>query len=326
MPREHDTVSKMAIRVWQPLALCVAAFGCGGGEARVPSTALVAAAVAPAGAPRTATVSMLAPNGRPFPHPLVRALIHREPTWLLVDTGATAHVLADWLVEAAQLETTDVEGDEVRDHVGAELHVRRVVDPKIWLTGLGEARGRAVALRLPEPFRALGIGGILSPQLLGGEGSQAVLDLRRSELRIEPLPARDRMVESSFEASWCEVAEHEGIFLLRATINERQVTLAIDSGAERTSLLSASAAAVRLEPDARAGRAIYTASGRHRSRMVPEARLRVGTLHHVADIEIVPGSAPTLCPRDGVVGMSLIRACTMAMHAGGLVAECSLGR
>src|SRR5215475_10933679 len=120
-----------------------------------------------------------------FPSPLLRATVGGQSAWFLIDTGASVHTLASWLVSAAHLSTRETTAT-VTGSTGMGKPVRAVANQAILLEGgrLLELR-EAIVVEFPTNFATNKIGGLLSPQLLATGSDASVLDLRVPALRFD---------------------------------------------------------------------------------------------------------------------------------------------
>lgn len=119
--------------------------------------------------------------GRTIPVPMVKARIHNVDTLLIVDSGASHHVLTKDFAEQAGLVLQP--GEPGKDHSGAEVATWTLPSVDADLTGTGVPLTEVAAVQTIPPLKALGIGGFLSPQHLHA-GAYAVLDFTRSDLQL----------------------------------------------------------------------------------------------------------------------------------------------
>ena len=63
-----------------------------------------------------------------FPSPLLRATVKGRRIWFIIDTGASVHTLASWVVNAAHLETRESKAKGTGS-TGAETPVRVCLQP-----------------------------------------------------------------------------------------------------------------------------------------------------------------------------------------------------
>jgi predicted aspartyl protease len=311
--------------------------GCGGARDQAPSAhvstgPLVAAtvpgspaAIAPevqAGARRVALKFDL--NGRKFPLPLVHGIIAGLPVWMLIDTGANSHVIASWVARKAGLSMRPL-GDVGSDHTGRAVSAYTVEHPGVSIDDWGVlADGPMLVTDVPEPIERIGIGAFISPQWLAAAGDALVLDLANREMRTAPwdeasqaLDARPGQEIAPRGVRLCrdDASAIKGLaFVLRASVDGHGVDLLLDTGAHRTDLLSTSQAARPLSARATPNREqMYAASGLVKTSLVHAADVRIGDWSLTSDVDLVPGVADPVCPRDGVVSMDALQSCTLLL-------------
>jgi predicted aspartyl protease len=328
--------------------LVVALAGCGGASAQasaptaLPSASLAAslpessaAAVAsvevPVGPRRVALRFEL--NGRAFPLPLVHGTVAGEPIWMLVDTGANSHVIASWVARKAGMSMHAL-GDVGSDHTGRAVSAYTVEHPAMTIDGWGPlAGGPMLVTDVPEPIARIGIGAFVSPQWLASAGDAVVLDLVNREMRTAPWEDAVRALEQApghdvapAGARLCEdtASAIKGLaFVLPASIDGHGVDLLLDTGAHRTDLLTTSKAGKVLAGRARPSREqMYAASGLVKTSLVRAAAVKIGDWTLTTDIDLVPGVADPVCPRDGVVSMDALASCTLLLGRKQLRGRC----
>ncbi len=274
-------------------------------------------------------------NGRAFPLPLVRGTVAGEPTWMLVDTGANSHIIAGWLARKAGL-TLHALGAIGTDHAGKAVRTYSVDHPAVNIDGWGPlADGPMLVTDVPDAIAAIGIGAFVSPQWLVSGDDGLVLDLPRREMRTLPWSEAVRELDdaasaplTSGEPTRACRGDAGGVpelaFVLRGTVEGNAVDLLLDTGATRTDLLMTSKAARRLAPRARPSEEpIYAASGLVQTRSVSGLHMRIGDWTATTDVDLVPGTADPLCPRDGVVGMDALAGCVLVLGQRQSLARCS---
>jgi Aspartyl protease len=106
--------------------------------------------------------------------PLVHAVVNGVGTRLVLDTGASDHILTMDVCEAANLATEP--GEPGTDSTGSSVPSWQAREVTIRIGELELALAEVIAIDTPPPFRSRGIGGTLSPQHLR-PGASAVLDL-----------------------------------------------------------------------------------------------------------------------------------------------------
>ncbi len=328
------------------LLLLVALASCGGGRgdpatAQAASRPLVAATVPgpttsaqpeTSAGPRHATLHFDL-GGRKFPLPVVHGTIAGQSVWMLVDTGANSHVLASWVVRRAGLAMRPL-GDVGSDHTGRAVSAYTVEHPGVAIDEWGALRdGPMLVTDVPEPIERIGIGAFVSPQWLAGAGEAIVLDLPDHEMHTSTwddaaaaLDARSGLEIAPRGVRFCrdDSSAIRGLaFVLRASVDGLGVDLLLDTGAHRTDLLSTSQAARRLNVRATPSREqMYAASGLVKTSVVQAADVHVGDWALTSDIDLVPGVADPLCPRDGVVSMDALQSCTLLLAHDRLRGRC----
>ncbi|WP_437317963.1 retropepsin-like aspartic protease [Sorangium sp. So ce385] len=268
-------------------------------------------------------------NERPFPSPLIDAVVAGQPTALIVDTGASHHVLARWLADELALPLSTA-GDVAVDHAGRPLPVSRIERATIALAGWGSVDAPALlVVPVPDALQRLGIGGVLAPQALAGAGRAVVLDLREGRMTEAPRDEAARALRARFgEAAVAELGHcgspnqgHE--ITAAATVDGIAVTLKVDSGASQSSLFAASPAGRRLSRRAAGGRSAYAASGKHTVPVLSGARLHLAGFDAAAELDLLPGERRGACPSDGFAGMDVLRTCVLLLAEDGGLAACA---
>src|SRR5579871_5228979 len=186
---------------------------------------------------------------------------------------------------------------------------------------------------VPEPIARIGIGAFVSPQWLAGPGEALVLDLPDKEMRTAPWDEAERALAA---LPGSDIAPHgarlckddasaiRGLaFVLPASVDGHGVDLLVDTGAHRTDLLTSSRAGKLLSGRATPSREqMYAASGLVKTSLVRAAAVRIGDWSLTTDIDLVPGVADPVCPRDGVVSMDALQGCTLLLGRQGLRGRC----
>jgi Aspartyl protease len=264
-----------------------------------------------------------------FPSPLLRATVSGQPVWFIVDTGASVHTLASWLVSAAHLEprqtTTTATGS-----TGAEKPVRVVSNQIIQLDGGRDLTLReAIVVEFPTIFTERRIGALLSPQLLAIGHAASVLDLRAPTLRFEPFEmavarlGRDRPLISN-GSRVCRNAEsafENRLYAASVTADGITGTLLVDTGATSTLATPGSRIAGALTDRAsESGRTQGVGADVQTMRKAPNVRFeRGGTASTIA--VTIGGSAPS-CGPDGLIGMDALRQCILVLGESAFAWSC----
>jgi predicted aspartyl protease len=272
-------------------------------------------------------------NGRKFPLPLVHGVVAGQPVWMLVDTGANSHVIASWVARRAGITMRKL-GDVGSDHTGRAVTAYTVEHPGVAIDGWGPLPdGPMLVTDVPEPIARIGIGAFVSPQWLAAPGEGVVLDLVNREMHTAPwaeavkaLDAMPGMAIAPGGVRLCEdtASSIKGLaFVLPATIDGHGVDLLLDTGAHRTDLLTTSRAGRVLAGRARPSKEqMYAASGLVRTSLVRAAAVKVGEWSLTTDIDLIPGVADPICPRDGVVSMDALSTCTLLLGRKELRGRC----
>ncbi|WP_437984232.1 retropepsin-like aspartic protease [Sorangium sp. So ce117] len=314
-----------AVRAAPATQRSAASTGAGAGDASSPA----GPPAAPAAGPERRASLQYHLDDRAFPSPLIDAVVAGQPAVMIVDTGASHHVLARWLADELALPLSTA-GDVAVDHAGRPLAVSRLEDASLALSGWGRVEVSALlVVRMPDVLQRIGIGGVVAPQELAGPGRAVVLDLREGRMTEAPRDEAARALRARFgEAAIVELARcggpNQGSELTaRASVEGIDVTLKIDSGASQSSLFAVSPAGKRLSRRATGNRSAYAASGRHTVPVLSGARLRMAGFDAAAEFDLLPGERRATCPSDGFAGMDVLRACVLVLAEDGGLAACA---
>lgn len=304
----------------------------GGGETARAKPADAEVDVAPAPVPREARLVDRV-GDTVLSIPIARGSVRGIATWVLVDTGASSHVVAAWLARRAEL-ATRAAGPDGADHAGRPVATRIALSPQLALEGIGTVEDGAVLIaEVPELLERLAIGAVVSPQLLAREGEHVELDLDGGALRVrfgpaetEPRPGFRSLASAIARGHTCTArgTTPEGLaFVLDASIEGHRAALLLDTGSARTDLLSRSRAARALSSRTRpSSGARYAASGRVDSKSVPRAAIVVAGARRVVEIDVVDGEGDRSCPRDGALGMDVLAPCVLRFRGDEASAMC----
>ncbi|MGK3989930.1 retropepsin-like aspartic protease [Sorangium sp. So ce136] len=321
-----------AVRAAPASPRSAASAGAGAGDASSDASSPAgspAAGAGPAAGPERRASLQYHLNDRAFPSPLIDAVVAGQPTVLIVDTGASHHVLARWLADELALPLSTA-GDVAVDHAGRPLAVSRLENAVLALSGWGRVEvPTLLVVPMPDVLQRIGIGGVVAPQELARPGRAVVLDLGEGRMTEAPRDEAARALRARFgetavvELGRCGGPNQGSELTARASVEGIPVTLKIDSGASQSSLFAVSPAGKRLSRRATGDRSAYAASGRHTVPVLSGARLRIAGLDAAADIDLLPGERRATCPSDGFAGMDVLRTCVLVLAEDGGIAACA---
>ena len=254
------------------------------------------------------------PDGSVTHAPMVAAEVAGLATRLIVDTGASEHVLTVELARRAGLDLapdepgTDAAGDPVPSWRASRLSLI-VAGATFSLEQVPVAEG-------PPPFAEWGIGGFLSPQALHPSAS-VILDLASNRLSLvddPPQVAAAALAERhpGLRTVTLERVPTDTTILVRAAIGEHpEVVTLVDSGARSTSFAAGALPGIAGGAEAVTGRGL---AGREiRSPVVEGAVLHAGGAS--LRIEALHLTAERAGDVDGIVGMDVLRGTALVLSA-----------
>lgn len=243
-------------------------------------------------------------NGRSIPMPFVRGSIGTHETIFMIDTGSNANVLSSWFAEECGLPVTRAPQTSSR-----EAPMLLVDHPLISIDGLGDIDvSSMIVVEVPAVYEEMGVGGILSPQMLVSESAAVILDLQRDTLSRVP---RTRVldlegVEGEFMTrtpiGLCEEHERGMVFrtlLVRASVGGEDAQLVVTDGMARTSLPSR-----------------MTTVGQH-------VDINVGFVHRSIEAAVVDDASVGRCAHDGLLGRDFLANCVLVFDGDRAAARCA---
>jgi hypothetical protein len=246
----------------------------------------------------------------------------------IVDTGAGAHTLARWFVDAASLPIADgmSEGLRARDATGElmELDVvqaqtgRSVEGAEVRLDG-------AIVVDFPPMFEHAEIGGLLNPQLLAHADRAVVLDLRVPELRLEPFEEAvhrlDGQVLDDGQVRVCRSTEAAVPNLLFGVLvtNDEEGWLQLDTGAGVTSIAGDSGL-IRGAALREGGEIMGLAGKPETNQVARQVALSFASHSTTVDAEVTSSGHP--CGADGLLGLDAVAECAFVMSETSLAVTC----
>lgn len=265
-----------------------------------------------------------------FPTPAARLVVGGRTSWFLFDTGAGAHTLARWFVEAAGLPLDDSLANTVRgvDAAGARVKFDAVRGATGTLADGTELRlDVAVVADFPPMFAELEIGGLINPQLLAGPDRASALDLRVPELRFEAfdeavarLGAAEVPAEQLRVCGTLEPPVPNLLYAVVASTTSGTGWLGLDSGAGETSLSAGSplVEGITLEPG---GEAMGVAGRGRAYRLARGLTIAFAGQQATVDAEVVDGQGDE-CGPVGRLGLDAMGGCAFVLGADRLAIVC----
>jgi predicted aspartyl protease len=258
--------------------------------------------------------------GRVLHCPMVTVSIGGCVAKLIVDTGATSHVLTTDLIDRAGLRRFP--GQAGRDVAGDEVESWTVGDVAVQAGGRDTVVLRDVAaIAAPESFLEWGVGGFLSPQCLASEAT-VVIDLIANRLHVSEADPDGAAAEFGSDYPQClllEGSRHSaGTLGIEVRVPPGPTVVAIfDTGSAQTEVASiAVATAIDAAPTSSGrgvgGRNIDTKSLADQELTVGSARLRVPVLHVRSEIPGPQDAALHEVP-NALLGMDLLRGTALAL-------------
>lgn len=255
--------------------------------------------------------------------PIVSVALGRTHTWLLLDTGASSHILSDdvWAAAFPGLKPVGARAS-VMDFSGVvrpAVLVREV--PVRFTDGWTHPIDVLVGPRFSkdQPFA-----GALNPHLLN-EGGVVVLDLPGRELRWGAPPgAADGETYEVARGSLriCEPSSNHGLELVvPVQVAGEWVDLLLDTGAQFTALDADLPVAQRLLRHARPAGSVGGASGRAIATARVSAPVGFGGALQLNEVRLLSRRTGP-CGEHGVLGMETLRTCRLTFAQGWLMAHC----
>jgi hypothetical protein len=267
-----------------------------------------------------------------FPSAVAHVNIRGQSAWLIIDTGAGVNTLASWFVDRAGIVSSVAESGAT-DSTGREVPLKVAHDVSGLLdNGSSLSLKETIVADFPPIFEQHQLGGLLSPQLLASSENAAVLDLRRPELRFEPLDGavarlRAEALVPPDDASICVNRDSpfaNRLFASPVVVGGTSASLLIDSGATSTILAPGSPAGLAIAPQSIPAGGANGVGGQTQSlRKARGVRVQVGGDARVTDFLV--GAVSPGCGGDGLLGMDLLRSCAIVLGEGESVLICRFG-
>lgn len=293
----------------------IAMVACGPASSLAPPTRPVREAVVRLEAPM--------PSGEPLHNPIVDGTVNGHRVQLLLDTGASLSVIAGWFARKARLDVRPAP-NTMRDSVGATVQAQLARDVDVDVIGWGRvAEHDMLVAELPPFFEQANVGVILSPQHLVPADEAVILDLRHG--RLTAGPAFEAILRFERDAGpwltrpWVRAcgdvisALPNVKFSVPVTLDGQTAVLDLDTGAEHSSVHSASKAGEALGTHAQASRNAAGIGGATSARVARDTRIAVGEVVAKADVTLTPSGETVTCPSDGLLGMDVLQRCTLVL-------------
>lgn len=245
-----------------------------------------------------------------FPNPLLKATVRGQTAWFIIDTGASQHTFASWLVGASGLKSFD-SNSTVRGSTGVESKIRVVRDATLHLDGRnGEIPLRqAIVVDFPKIFAEQRIGGLISPQLLAPAGKAAVVDLNVPRLTFSypPVPSEETRVCTNSNSQFIN-----RLYAAEVSVGNVKALVLVDTGATSTVVTASSAVAASISDRTLGNRNVQGVGG-DVTTTVETKPLEIHLAGTSRILALSVGGAPQSCGPDGVLGMDALRGCLLAL-------------
>jgi predicted aspartyl protease len=250
------------------------------------------------------------------PVPMVHVTVAGQPTWMILDTGATTHAVSGDLARRGSLRQRDA-GDGVEDHAGKVMSAGRADASSIVVDGWGKlaSGGDLLVVEHAEGNLAAsaGIGGTIAPTLLADGRSAVVVDLDRAELRhANEEDATRTLATRRHDLAGVTAASCHGVVSVSGAVEGVAVRLLVNTGASSSDVFFGSAAATALGSRSKPStRRHDSVAGSTPVRVVAGTKLAAGAWSTNADLNLVAYDPDPACPADGDLGLDALRACVL---------------
>jgi hypothetical protein len=239
--------------------------------------------------------------------------INGHSVWFIIDTGASVHTLASWLVTEAGIVTHATSGT-ANGSTGGKSAVQAVYGAAIRVNDSGDVLPlrEAIVVDFPPVFHGQRIGGLLSPQLLAPAKMAAILDLHAPRLSFGPAPVASAGTRVCRNSNSLFVNRLYAAPVSPGGTQAPMLLMLVDTGATSSVASSSSPLTAALS-----GRA--TVSGHTQgvggaaiiTRTVPNVALKFGGSG--ATVALTIAGSPPSCGADGLLGMDALRGCRLVL-------------
>lgn len=263
--------------------------------------------------------------------PVVRLTFNGQAASFLFDTGAGAHTLASWFVDAAGMAIDDSHGEELqaRDSAGESVALR-VLHGEIGRLPNGDSLflESAIVADFPPMFEEEKVGGLINPQFLAGEDQAVVLDMRVPELRIEDLndairrtgaqTLADNQVQVCVET---DAPVPNLLYAIQVTTEDGKAWLGLDTGAGKTSISAGNPLVAGLELEA-GGETMGVAGRPQPYSIAPDLQISFAGFRATVDAKVVEMTHGG-CGSDGLLGRDALNQCALVLTRAALAFACN---
>jgi predicted aspartyl protease len=243
--------------------------------------------------------------------PVVRVNIGGQSAFMLVDSGASAHVITQDVAQRLEV-ASKASGVSFLDAAGRRQSARTTDASQIAIEGWGKLPSGPLYV-VPGDGGHMstisGIAGLLSPQTLDPSHT-IVFDLSREEIHtVDGDQAADPFMFGPQDLGVTKACGN--IYFLTAIIEGEPVRMLVDTGADSTLVYGRTATGHRLRMKrAEHGGEIHAVSGPVAADLLASVRMRVGGLLQTRDMTIIeaPGDG---CGGEGILGLDVLRNCTL---------------
>jgi hypothetical protein len=244
--------------------------------------------------------------------PVLVASVSGTKVLFIINTAASAPTLAPWVAEnMAGLKEVTVQKDR---HEKIKLELVRA---PLRYDGVNYGEHDFYVSHLPSSYRALGIGGVLPPQLLAPVGQAVVIDFKKSEIRQGQF--RELVLETSstqLTGDTYKVCQGEvSLYATDVKVNGKDMRMLLDSSLERSLISDESTVGKQLLGTRKAA----PAPGKSVRFRGVHFELAGGSHHLGASVRKLPSK---VCGEDGRLGMDYLRRCMIFMEGQKFALDC----
>ncbi len=260
--------------------------------------------------------------------PIVDAVVGGQPVQLIVDTGATHHLIAGWIAREIAAAPALPTGTAT-SHGGQAIAVARLSGVPLSISGYGKVDAPSLLVaEVPDDMRRRGIGGVISPQALVAPGRAVLLDLAGGALTEVSDGESEGLLAAKgppFDGVRACAAGGAGVLVALATLDGEETALQLDTGSTTSSIARDGALGKKLFERRSGTNTQITASGLHTVPTVPGAVVKLGAFGAEVNLDLIPRTPARGCG-EGYVGMDVLRSCAVLVGEGGARMWCAARR